>query len=91
MVCILARDAGMAKSPDPLLLEYAAAEGLIVLSHDRNTLVGFARDRIAHGLPMPGLFVSPQSLVGPVIETVLTLWVASDAEEWADCIGFMPW
>lgn len=80
----------MAKSPDPRLLVYAADDGLIVLSHDRNTLVGFAGQRIRAGLPMPGLFVSPQRLVRPVIESVLLLWTASDAEEWEGCVGYPP-
>jgi hypothetical protein len=54
IVCVRARDAGLASLPDPGLLEHAAMEGLIVLSHDRNTLAGFARQRIEAGLPMPG-------------------------------------
>ena len=90
IVLLLARDLGLSQSPDPTLLEYAAGDGLIVLSHDRNTLIGFARQRIQAGLRMPGLFVARQFVVKPVIESVLELWAASDAEEWEGHIGHLP-
>ncbi len=41
---------------DPTILAWAASEGRILLTHDRNTLIGFAYERVAQGLPMPGVF-----------------------------------
>ena len=43
-------------TPDPDILARAAAEGRIVLTHDRNTMTGFAATRVNAGQPMPGLF-----------------------------------
>ena len=37
----LIHHAGLAAAPDPVVLEWAAREGLILLTHDRATLVGF--------------------------------------------------
>jgi hypothetical protein len=33
----------------------------------------------------------PQELdVGLAVEDLLTVWAASDAEEWTDTVGFLP-
>ncbi len=40
---------------DPSLLQRAADDGLVVLSHDADTLIGFAAQRLRAGQPMPGL------------------------------------
>ena len=36
------RDIGLAAAPDPLVLEIAAVNNLILLTHDRKTLPSFA-------------------------------------------------
>jgi uncharacterized protein (DUF433 family) len=46
------RDIGLAAAPDPAVLEWAAAHGLVLLTHDRKTIPRFAYDRVAAGLPM---------------------------------------
>ena len=54
------RDVGLSDRTDPDVLEYAAAEGLLILSHDVNTMTGHASERIAAALQMPGVFVAHQ-------------------------------
>lgn|GEM_PF-2942770 len=54
---VRAYDAGLADAPDPVVLEWAASEGRILLTHDRHTMAGYAKQRIAANLPMPGVFV----------------------------------
>src|ERR1017187_8298906 len=40
----------------------------------------------------PGLIIAPQDLdIGLAIEDLLIIWAASDAEEWTDKVGFLPW
>ena len=40
---------------------------------------------------MPGVFVSHQGdNIGVVIDNLIMIWAASDAEEWADQIVFLP-
>ena len=50
-------DVGLAQTPDPIILEWAAANGRIVVTHDKSTMRPFAERRVSNGLPMPGLFV----------------------------------
>lgn len=42
--------------------------------------------------PMPGVFVLPQhtSVIGAIIEWLLLVWAASQAEEWRERIVFVP-
>src|SRR5271168_2893520 len=57
---VRAQDDGLMQTPDPDILAWAAVEGRIVLTHDRNTMTGFASTRVNAGQAMPGLFVVDQ-------------------------------
>ena len=46
---VRAQEAGLMQTPDPDILSWAAAEGRIVLTHDRNAMTGFAYARIRAG------------------------------------------
>jgi len=59
---VLARDVGLDQTPDPILLARAADEGWVVVTHDVNTMIGFAIDRIRTGQPMVGLVIVSKSL-----------------------------
>jgi len=53
----------------PVLLEWAAAEGRILLTHDVNTIPRFAYDRVRAGLTMPGVFLVSSSMrIGQAID-----------------------
>ena len=42
-------------------------------------------------LPSPGLIIVAQNLdIGIAIEDLVLIWAATDAEEWAERIGFVP-
>lgn len=88
-----ARDVLAAGTPDPDLLEWATRYDRIVLTHDRTTMNQFAIDRIAAGLPLPGVFIindrAPLGAVISDLETIVTC--TSDQSEWADKIEFLPW
>ncbi len=51
------QDAGLAETPDPIILAWAASEERILLTHDRESVPGFAYDRVNAGEPMPGVFL----------------------------------
>ncbi len=55
---VRAQDALPEGTPDPDLLAWAAAEDRILITNDRNTIVGFAYQRVVAGEPMPGLIVT---------------------------------
>src|SRR5260370_30503238 len=68
------QDAGLGGADDPTVLEWAAREGRVLLTHDVNTLTAFAYERTAKGLPMPGVFeVSLQVPISVAIEDILFL------------------
>src|SRR6185312_2783929 len=48
------QDAGLAGSPDPIVLAWAAGAERVLLTHDRDTMPNFAYDRVRAGEPMPG-------------------------------------
>jgi hypothetical protein len=50
------QDAGLTSADDPTVLDWAAHEARVLLTHDANTLTAFAYERIARGLAMPGVF-----------------------------------
>jgi predicted nuclease of predicted toxin-antitoxin system len=51
------QDVGPAHTPDPNILAWAAAEDRIPVTHDRDTVPGFAHDRVRGGELMPGVFL----------------------------------
>jgi hypothetical protein len=66
-------------APDPAVLEFAASQNRVVLTHDRTTMTACAQDRVNQGLHMSGLIVLEQSIgVGKAIQEVATLAQAGD-------------
>jgi hypothetical protein len=49
-------------------------------------------ERLAAGKSSSGLFVVPDqpNAIGDAIEWLLLVWTASQAEEWQDCIVYVP-
>jgi hypothetical protein len=86
-----ARELGLSARSDWEVLNAAASAGLIVVSHDVNTMRAHAQRRVSDGLPMPGLFlVHQRAAVGPIVENLVLIWSAIQAEEWQDQIIFLP-
>lgn len=85
------QDTEIAGADDPHVLEYAAEQGYIVLSHDLNTMRGYFYDRIKAELPVPGLFlVHKQTPIGEVIDALELIIVASDESEWLGQAVYLP-
>lgn len=86
------RDEGLAGAEDPAVLAWAAQNQCILLTHDRQTMPGYAYDQVSQGLPMPGVFVvSTELAIGKAIEGILMLILASMHEgEWKDHVIFVP-
>jgi hypothetical protein len=88
---ISVRDVGLSGHPDPEILAYAAANGLIILSHDTNTMTKYAYARLGAGQPMAGLFLVEQTdPIGPTIENIALILQASEAEDWIGSVQFLP-
>jgi hypothetical protein len=85
------QDAGLSGADDPAILEWAAREGRIVLTHDISTLVTIAFERVAIGRPMPGVFAArSRGPIGSTIEDLLLLAECSVSDEWEGQVCFLP-
>ena len=86
------KSAGLRGTGDPALLELAAQQGRIVVTYDRNTMTRHFRARVEAGKPASGLFILPQqqSAIGEIIESLLLIWAASQAEEWRNRMLYLP-
>ena len=84
-------EVGLRGRPDPEILEWAAAEGRILLTYDVRTIPGHVSQRVAEGKLMPGVFVCRSSItVRQAIEDLLILVGASDEGEWVGKVLHLP-
>jgi hypothetical protein len=86
------KTAGLRGTSDPALLELAARQDRVLITYDRNTMTRHFRDRLNAGQPTPGVIILPQqeSAIGEIIESLLLVWAASQAEEWRNQIAYLP-
>ncbi len=68
------QEAGLSGKDDPTVLEWAAAEGRVLFTHDVNTMTAHAYRRTKNGEPMPGLFAVPRKVpTGAAIDDILLI------------------
>lgn len=85
------REIGLEEASDSEVLEYAAENQWIVLSHDVQTMSKEGIVRINNGQPMTGLLlVHQRSPIGQIIDDLLAIWGASELEEWSNRVFFLP-
>jgi Domain of unknown function (DUF5615) len=85
------QDVGLSGADDRTVLEWAAGDGRILLTHDVTTLTRHAYDRVRGGQPMPGVFeVSRRVPIGQAIEDILLLAEYSREGEWEGHIRYLP-
>jgi hypothetical protein len=88
---VRAQDVDLSGKHDTLLLEWAAQEGRILLTHDVSTMKTHAYARVSKGLPLPGVFAVSQSLpVGAAIDAILLLTECSLEGEWEGQVLHLP-
>jgi predicted nuclease of predicted toxin-antitoxin system len=85
------QDTDKIKLPDPELLAWAAEQGRILLTHDVQTIVGFAYDRIREGLPMPGIIeVRISQGLGAIADDLALMIQASVPEDFENQVRYIP-
>jgi hypothetical protein len=88
---VRAQDVGLDRTPDPVILEWAANDGRVLLTGDLNTLVGFAWARVRAALPMPGVLALLENAgIGRVIDDILLVALCYTADEMKDQVIFIP-
>ncbi|HUG91590.1 MAG TPA: DUF5615 family PIN-like protein [Planctomycetaceae bacterium] len=85
------RDVDLATAPDSTVLEWAAGRGLVLLTHDRQTVPSFAYARVAAGLPMSGVFlVNDEMPVSQAIDELLMAAHCLSPDECRDIVRYFP-
>jgi hypothetical protein len=69
-------------SPDSDVLAWTTAENRVLITNDRNTMVGLAYEFVASGSPLPGLLVTTnEQSVGSSIDDLLLITEHMSADE----------
>lgn len=85
-----AGEAGLRVLSDAQVLALAAREGRIVVSHDRKTMPRHFAEFLRTN-SSPGLFIVSQKIdLTSVIEGLVLVWAASEAEEWVNRLVTIP-
>ena len=85
------QDSEFSGATDPEVLEWAAQENRVLLTHDVQTITKYAFERVMSSLPMPGVFeVSRIVPIGQVIEDILLLAECSQEGEWEGQVRYLP-
>ena len=65
-------DVGLGQTPDPVILQWAADDGRVLITRDAETMTKFARERIRMELPCPGVIVVRQAVpIGPALRQII--------------------
>jgi predicted nuclease of predicted toxin-antitoxin system len=90
---VRAQDALPEGTPDPEVLAWAASEDRVLITNDRDTMVGFAYQRVAAGEPVPGLIVIAMwQSVGSNIDDILFIAEYMPEEEIRDqVVIYLPY
>ena len=85
------QDVGLSGADDPTILEWAAQEERVLLTHDVTTMTRYAYKRVQEGRLMPGVFeVSRAVPIGRAIEDILLLAECSLDSEWEGQVRYLP-
>jgi len=85
------QDVGLRGKEDPVILEWAAKEGRVLLTHDAATMGYYAYERVREGKSMPGIVEVGDDLpIKHVMEDILLLAEYSERDEWEGQIIYLP-
>ena len=89
---VRAQDALPEGTSDPEVLAWAAAENRVLITNDRNTMVGFAYRRAAAGEPVPGLIATTntQSIGSAIDDILLVAELMPEDEIRGQIVVFLP-
>lgn len=82
--------AHLAGIEDIKVLDIAAAEGRVVVTHDKATMPD-AFAQFIHSRESPGLIIITRGFkLADIAEELVLIWAASDCEEWINRIVYIP-
>ncbi|HXU38859.1 MAG TPA: DUF5615 family PIN-like protein [Blastocatellia bacterium] len=85
-----AHEAGLRGLTDEHVLELAARDKRVLVSHDQKTMPQHFARFVASNTS-PGLLIIPQRMpISLAIEGILLIWTATTADEWLNQVSFIP-
>jgi hypothetical protein len=88
---VVVHDVGLTSQPDPILLKWAASKQRSILTHDKETMIAYAKQLVRQGESMAGLIVVPQSLgIGRAIDDLELVIQCYSEAEMRDRIEHLP-
>jgi hypothetical protein len=86
---IRAQDAALRSTSDELILQWAAEQKRVVLTHDQRTMAKFAYARVDKGLPMPGVVIVELISVGQAIEQIALIGICGIAADMENQVSYL--
>jgi hypothetical protein len=84
-------EAGLKAADDPAVLEYAATEDRILVTHDLRTIPKHAYARVKAGMEMPGVIAIADDIpIGRVIEDLVLLVECAAPLELRSLVIYLP-
>lgn len=87
---VRAQDVGLDGVDDPIVLEWAAQNGRVLLTHDEKTMPGYAYQRITDGQRMAGVVIVAVPIGGREIADLIVMIQCSQDDEWENQIRYVP-
>lgn len=85
------QDAGLPGANDPAVLQWAAREDRVLLTHHVATMTRHAYERVRAGKPVPGVFEVGRTVpIGLAIEEILLIARYSLEGEWEGQVRYLP-
>ena len=82
--------AGLASMSDGEVLALAATEGRVLVTHDRKTMPRHFSESITTEMSAGLLVVSQYLPTASVVDDLILIWLATEAEEWTNRISYLP-
>ena len=78
-------------TPDPDILRFLEGTQRLLITDNRRSMPGHLESHWVEGGHIWGLFwVRPQTPIGRLVQELLLIWEAAEAEEWIDRIDWIP-
>jgi hypothetical protein len=87
----LVTSAGLKGADDPMVLNFAAGENRVFVTHDLRTVPKHAYERVKAGLPMTGVIAIPDDLsIGRAIEDLALLIECANLSQLQALVVYLP-
>ena len=84
-------EVSLSRTPDPELLEWAAAERRVILTHDQSTMPDHIAERLGNGQEIFGVLIVPRGLpIGAAIDELELIVNCSEEDEYKNRYLYLP-